>query len=297
MSFDGDVPAREFRHGTTCCGPCVTPTGVLIAGDRRATSGNLISHRSLEKVFRPTVTAVWRSLAPPAPPSKWFAFSNCSWSTTRRSRAGSLSLEGKANQLSQMIRNNLPAAMQGLAVVPIFAGFDLARNEGRLFAYDITGGRYEETQQTSTGSGSLHAGSVLKLGYRDDLDESTVTDLVIESLFEAADEDSATRRPRPDPRHLSGGGHHHRRRLHPRRRPTVGRPHPIAHRRAVRAVRGKCHEHAFLRGPRAGHEGPCRLRPQGHRPRSEPYRLSFRRRDRDLCRKHLLHAAKDQRDL
>jgi len=80
-----------------------------------------------------------------------------------------LSLEGKANQLSQMVRQNLPAAMQGLAVVPIFAGYDVARQQGRLFQYDVTGGRYEESNFASTGSGSLHAGTVVKLGYRDSL--------------------------------------------------------------------------------------------------------------------------------
>ena len=76
---------------------------------------------------------------------------------------GELSLDGKANQLSQMVRSNLPAAMQGLVVVPIFAGFDLRRNMGRLFTYDVTGGRYEERDHTATGSGSLHAGTVIKV--------------------------------------------------------------------------------------------------------------------------------------
>jgi proteasome beta subunit len=196
MSFDSEVPAREFRHGTTCVAVRYAD-GVLIAGDRRATSGNLISHRSLEKVFpadRHSGVAIAGAAGPAIEMVRLFQLQLEHY---EKVEGGSLSLEGKANQLSQMIRNNLPAAMQGLAVVPIFAGFDLARNEGRLFAYDITGGRYEETQQTSTGSGSLHAGTVLKLGYRDDLDESMVTDLVIESLFEAADEDSATGGPDP----------------------------------------------------------------------------------------------------
>ena len=96
-----------------------------------------------------------------------------------------------------MVRSNLPAAMQGLAVVPIFAGFDLARNEGRLFEFDVTGGRYEEAQHASTGSGSLHAGTVVKLGYRSGLDAGAVTDLAVEALFEAAEEDSATGGPDP----------------------------------------------------------------------------------------------------
>src|SRR6187200_1305920 len=90
-----------------------------------------------------------------------------------------LSLEGKANQLSQMVRSNLPAAMQGLAVVPLFAGYDVRRGTGRLFQYDITGGRYEESNHAATGSGSLHAGTVIKLGYRDGLDRGEVVDLAL----------------------------------------------------------------------------------------------------------------------
>ena len=80
-----------------------------------------------------------------------------------------LSLEGKANQLSMMVRGNLPAAMQGMVVVPLFAGFDTRRDVGRLFAYDVTGGRYEERDYVATGSGSLHAGTVIKVGYRTDM--------------------------------------------------------------------------------------------------------------------------------
>jgi len=106
-----------------------------------------------------------------------------------------ISLEGKANQLSQMVRGHLPAAMQGFAVVPLFAGYDTARQEGRLFEYDVTGGRYEESEYATTGSGSLHAGAVVKMGYRPDLTREQVIDLVISALFEAADEDSATGGP------------------------------------------------------------------------------------------------------
>jgi proteasome beta subunit len=106
-----------------------------------------------------------------------------------------LSLEGKANQLSGMVRSNLPAAMQGLVVVPLFAGYDTRRRQGRLFQYDVTGGRYEETNFATTGSGSLHAGTVIKLGYRDGLAREETIDLAISALFNAADEDSATGGP------------------------------------------------------------------------------------------------------
>ncbi len=106
-----------------------------------------------------------------------------------------LSLEGKANQLGQMVRNHLPAAMQGLAVVPLFAGYDLRRGTGRLFEYDVTGGRYEESNFASTGSGSLHASTVVKLGFGENLTREDTIDLSINALFQAADEDSATGGP------------------------------------------------------------------------------------------------------
>lgn len=191
ITFDGQVPVTEFRHGTTCVAVRYAD-GVLLAGDRRATSGNLISHRSLEKVFpadRHSGVAIAGAAGPAIEMVKLFQLQLEHY---EKVEGGTLSLEGKANQLGQMIRGNLPAAMQGLAVVPIFAGFDVGRDEGRLFEYDVTGGRYEETQHASTGSGSLHAGTVMKLGFREGLDAGAVTDLALQSLYEAADEDSAT---------------------------------------------------------------------------------------------------------
>ena len=106
-----------------------------------------------------------------------------------------LSLEGKANQLSMMIKGNLQAAMMGLGVVPIFAGYDLRREVGRLWAFDITGGRYEEREYVATGSGSLHAGTVIKVGWRPSLDRDSAVNLAARALWEAADSDSATGGP------------------------------------------------------------------------------------------------------
>ena len=94
-----------------------------------------------------------------------------------------------------MVRSHLPAAMQGFVVVPLFAGYDVRRGTGRLFEYDVTGGRYEESDFAATGSGSLHAGTVVKLGYREALDRDDAVDLAINALFQAADEDSATGGP------------------------------------------------------------------------------------------------------
>ena len=183
-----------------------------MAGDRRATSGNLISHRTMEKVFpadRYSGVAIAGAAGPAMEMVKLFQLQLEHY---EKVEGAHLSLEGKANQLGQMVRNHLPAAMQGLAVVPLFAGYDTRRQVGRLFQYDVTGGRYEESDFAATGSGSLHAGTVVKLGYREGLDRGAVVDLALSALFQAADEDSATGGPDLRPRHLPGDGHHHRRR-------------------------------------------------------------------------------------
>ena len=163
-----------------------------MAGDRRATAGNLISHRSIEKVFaadRYSVVAIAGAAGPAIEMVRLFQLQLEHYEKVEGSQ---LSLEGKANQLSQMLRANMPAAMSGLAVVPIFAGYDLARETGRLFEYDITGGRYEESDYAATGSGSLHAETVIKVGYRRSMSVDDAVDLLAESLFQAADADAAT---------------------------------------------------------------------------------------------------------
>jgi proteasome beta subunit len=106
-----------------------------------------------------------------------------------------LSLDGKANRLAGLIRGNLGMAMQGLAVVPLFAGFDLASGQGRIFSYDVTGGRYEETAFHSVGSGSLFARGSLKKLYREDLSETECVTAIVQALYDAADDDSATGGP------------------------------------------------------------------------------------------------------
>jgi proteasome beta subunit len=106
-----------------------------------------------------------------------------------------LSMDGKANRLAALIRSNLGMAMQGLAVVPLFAGFDLTADQGRIFSYDVTGGRYEETAFHSVGSGSLFARGALKKLYREDLDAEGCVTAVVQALYDAADDDSATGGP------------------------------------------------------------------------------------------------------
>jgi len=181
-------------HGTTCLAVRFAD-GVIMAGDRRATSGNLISHRNIEKVFpgdRYSGIAIAGAAGPAVQMVRLFQLQLEHY---EKVEGDHLSLEGKANQLSQMVAQHLPMAMQGLAVVPIFAGYDLKRGEGRLFQYDVTGGRYEEADHTATGSGSLHAGTVVKMGWRRDLSEAAAVDLVLEALYQAAEEDSATGGP------------------------------------------------------------------------------------------------------
>src|SRR3954462_5898112 len=183
-----------ITHGTTVVAVRYAD-GVVMAGDRRATSGNLISHRTMEKVYpadRHSGVAIAGAAGPAMDMVKLFQLQLEHY---EKVEGVELSLEGKANQLSGMVRGNLPAAMQGLVVVPLFAGYDLRRRQGRLFQYDVTGGRYEESNFATTGSGSLHAGTVIKLGYRENLTREETIDLAISALFNAADEDSATGGP------------------------------------------------------------------------------------------------------
>lgn len=189
-------PELAVTHGTTVVAVRYRD-GVVMAGDRRATSGNLISHRSIEKVFaadRWSGVAIAGAAGPAMEMVKLFQLQLEHY---EKVEGVPLSLEGKANQLSQMVRSHLPAAMQGLAVVPLFAGYDQRRAIGRLFQYDITGGRYEENDYATSGSGGLHAATVVKLGFEQGAGRDASVDLVLRALVTAADEDSATGGPDP----------------------------------------------------------------------------------------------------
>jgi proteasome beta subunit len=190
----GDGGSLSVPHATTCIAVRYAD-GVVMAGDRRATSGNLISHRMMEKVLpadRHSGVAIAGAAGPAMEMVKLFQLQLEHY---EKVEGGPLSLEGKANQLSMMVRGNLPAAMQGMVVVPIFAGFDTRRETGRLFTYDVTGGRYEESDYVATGSGSLHAGTVVKVGFRPGQSRDEALDLCLRALWEAADADSATGGP------------------------------------------------------------------------------------------------------
>ena len=141
--------------------------GVIMAGDRRATMGNIIAHRAMEKVFeadRFSAVAIAGSAGMAVEMVRLF---QVQLEHYEKVEGTTLSLEGKANQLAQMVRQNLPLAMQGLVVVPLFAGYDTARGIGRIFSYDATGGHYEDTDFQATGSGGRDARSTIKLGYRE----------------------------------------------------------------------------------------------------------------------------------
>lgn len=190
----GDTSLLGAPHATTCVAVRCAG-GVVMAGDRRATSGNLISHRAMEKVAqadRHSGVAIAGTAGPAMEMVKLFQLQLEHYEKVEGS---GLSLEGKANQLSMMVRSNLPAAMQGMVVVPIFAGYDTLRDTGRLWDFDATGGRYEERNYVATGSGSLHAGTVVKLGWRPDLPVDEAVTLLCRALWEAADADSATGGP------------------------------------------------------------------------------------------------------
>jgi proteasome beta subunit len=184
-----DVP-----HATTCVA-LKCSDGVVMAGDRRATAGNLISHRAMEKVVQADTYSGVAIAGAAGPAMEMIRLFQLQLEHYEKVEGSHLSLEGKANQLSMMVRGNLPAAMQGMVVVPIFAGYDQRRDVGRLWAYDVTGGRYEEREYVATGSGSLHAGTVIKVGYRTDMTTDDAIDLAVRSLWEAADADSATGGP------------------------------------------------------------------------------------------------------
>jgi proteasome beta subunit len=184
----------EVPHATTCVALRFAD-GVVMAGDRRATSGNLISHRSMEKVVQADSHSGVAIAGAAGPSMEMIRLFQLQLEHYEKVEGLPLSLEGKANQLSMMVRGNLPAAMQGLIVVPLFAGYDLRREQGRLWAYDVTGGRYEEREYIATGSGSLHASTVIKVGFRAGMSRDEAINLAARSLWEAADADSATGGP------------------------------------------------------------------------------------------------------
>lgn len=184
----------EAPHATTIVG-VTFPGGVVLAGDRRATMGNVIASRDMEKVFPADEYSAVGIAGTAGLAVEMVKLFQLELEHFEKVEGAQLSLEGKANRLSTMIRGNLGMAMQGLAVVPIFAGYDTAKDKGRIFSYDVTGGRSEEQGYAATGSGSVFARGAMKKLYRADLTEEEATTLVVQALYDAADDDSATGGP------------------------------------------------------------------------------------------------------
>jgi proteasome beta subunit len=185
-------------HATTIVA-LTTTEGVVMAGDRRATMGNLIASRDIEKVFAADPYSLVGMAGTAGVGIELMRLFQVELEHYEKIEGAMLSLHGKANRLATMIRNNLAAALQGLAVVPLFAGFDVDADDpdhaGRIFSFDIAGGVYEERGFDAIGSGSLFAKASLKKRYQPGgtLDEGVR--LVMEALYDAADDDTATGGP------------------------------------------------------------------------------------------------------
>jgi proteasome beta subunit len=193
---DGHISqaARDLPHATTIVA-AVCDGGVVLAGDRRATLGNMIAQRDVQKVFR---TDEYSGMGYAGTGSIGIEFTRLfqvELEHYEKMEGRSLSLEGKANRLASMVRGNLGAAMQGFVVVPLFVGYDENAGQGRIFSYDVAGGPYEEQRFYSIGSGSLFARGALKKLYADGMSVGDVVVACVQALYDAADDDSATGGP------------------------------------------------------------------------------------------------------
>jgi proteasome beta subunit len=191
--FAVDLPHATTIVAVSCAG------GVVLAGDRRATMGNLIASRDIEKVYAADAYSLVGIAGTAGVGLELIRLFQVELEHYEKIEGAMLSLDGKANRLATMIRNNLPAAMQGLAVLPLFAGFDLDAKDparvGRIFSFDVAGGVYEETGYDAIGSGSLFARSALKKTYQAGMPVDDAVRQAIEALYDAADDDTATGGP------------------------------------------------------------------------------------------------------
>ncbi|HEX5586388.1 MAG TPA: proteasome subunit beta [Acidimicrobiia bacterium] len=184
----------DVTHGTTVLA-IRFDEGVVMAGDRRATAGYTIANRRMDKVFPADDYSGVAIAGAAGPAMEMVKLFQVQLEHYEKIEGELLSLEGKANQLGQLVRANLQAAMAGFVVVPLFAGFDPRRGRGRVFSYDATGGKYEEADFQTNGSGGVHARNWIKAFWSEDMSRDDVVDLALRALFAAADEDSATGGP------------------------------------------------------------------------------------------------------
>ena len=187
-------PLADLPHGTTIVA-AACEGGIVMAGDRRATAGNMIAQRDIEKVFRSDEFSCVGIAGVAGVGIELVRLFQVELEHYEKLEGRALSLEGKANRLATMVRGNLGAAMQGLVVVPLFAGYDEDSGAGRIFSYDPSGGRYEEHRFHSIGSGSVFARGSLKKLYREGLPAQDAVVVCMQALYDAADDDSATGGP------------------------------------------------------------------------------------------------------
>ena len=185
----GDLP-----HGTTIVA-MEFAGGVIMAGDRRSTAGNVIAQRDIEKVFRSDDFSCVGISGVAGIGLELVRLFQLELEHYEKLEGRTLSLEGKANRLAAFVRGNLGGALQGLVVVPLFAGFDEETGKGRIFSYDVAGGRYDERKFHGIGSGSVFARGALKKLYTDGMSESDAVTACMQALYDAADDDSATGGP------------------------------------------------------------------------------------------------------
>lgn len=181
-------------HGTTIVAVTFAD-GVVIAGDRRATMGNVIAQRDIEKVFAADDHTGVGIAGSAGIAVEMVRLYQVELEHYEKIEGAQLSMEGKANRLATLLRGNLGMALQGLAAVPLLAGYDLSKGRGRIFSYDVTGGRYEEHDFHAIGSGSYFARGSIKKLYSPDHDRDAAVATVLQALYDAADDDSATGGP------------------------------------------------------------------------------------------------------
>jgi proteasome beta subunit len=169
--------------------------GVVMAGDRRATEGNLVAHRRIRKVFPADKYSAISIAGVAGIAIEMVRLFQVELEHYEKIEGVRLSLEGQASFLARLVRGQLPMAFQGLVAVPLFAGYDEREGRGRLYSYDAVGGRYEEIDFGSTGSGSRLARAYLRTVYRDDLTGEEASDIAVKALVAAAQEDTATGGP------------------------------------------------------------------------------------------------------
>jgi proteasome beta subunit len=192
----GSAAAVSAPHGTTILALKYLD-GVVIAADRQATEGYQVASRHIEKVYKADEHSAIAIAGAAGPCIEMVRLFQVELEHYEKLEGAVLALEGKANKLAQMVRQNLPAAFQGLVVIPIFAGYDLRKGEGRIFKYDITGGRYEEGDYYATGSGGKDARNTLKKFFRSDMTREQAVRLALDALLDASEEDVATGGPDP----------------------------------------------------------------------------------------------------